>query len=497
MSVDCKGRGMRGQENSHFDIWQIAKPCYPRPSPVMPHLEQLSPSVVSAQMLSRLTLVAAVFIAACAPTPPPPANVPQVCVEKPVPIPPPPVVATNVAPKPAISLEPLVAGDVARWKITNQSSKTVQLGIEHTQQHWARDCRSPLQRIGADGRMRCMPIRIETDVPAYASLAPGASATLTLSMQFDSHGPEPILPPGQYHFTIPTTNSDDRSNGPAARANFRLEALDEKEAQALAQRVAFATEHGCAHTSELGQRALAWTAPENITLSALNTPGVPWMRARYARFAAMLPEAQEKLRNALFGSTFDAVVAANALLWSRTQPPTEMRETAQRILPSALGVRGFDPILVQAVASSDFGGRIIEAVAWRVSNGDDDEVGLWEAGLSCASARPGDELALADLIHAFRTRAQKAKPELAKILRTRADSFEAQLRERRKDVDEALRIARAGRPPFKGPNTGSIGKGCGYATSGIRPEAVCAGAEITAKDPAVRFLTTPMTLVIE
>mgnify|MGYP000482263669 CR=1 FL=1 len=273
--------------------------------------------------------------------------------------------------------------------------------------------------------------------------------------------------------------------------------LDEDESRALAQRVAFATEHGCAQMSELGQRALAWTAPEAIAISALNTPGVPWMRARYARFLVMLPEAQDKLRSALHGSTFDAAVAANALLSARTQPQAEVREEALRTLPIALGVSGFDPILVQAVANSDYRASILEAVAQRISSRAEAELGLWEAGLACASPRAGDELPFADLIHAFRARAKNAKPDLAKSLRARADAFEAQLRERRDILDQALRIARTGRPPSNGSNALDIGRGCGYATSGIRPEPACAGTEIAPNDPALRFLSTPMKLHIE
>ncbi|TKC97883.1 hypothetical protein [Polyangium fumosum] len=337
-----------------------------------------------------------------------------------------------------------------------------------------------------------MPIHVVTDVAAYATLDPGASAVLTLSLQFDSRGPEPALPAGRYQLAIPTTNPHDRSSGPTASASFRLEGLDEDEARSLAQRVAFATEHGCAHTSELGQRALAWTAPEAIALSAMDAPGVPWMRARYARFLVRFPEAQERLRSALRGSSFDTAVAVNALLSVRAQPPTEVREEALRALPSALDVSGFDPILVQAVANSDSRASILRAVAWRVAGRQGAELGPWAAGLACARARVGDELPFADLIHAFRLRAQKAKPELAVALRDRADAFEAQLRERRDEIDQALRIARAGRPPSDGHHAPNIGTGCGYGTSGPRPEPACAGAEITPKDPALRFLSAPM-----
>jgi len=453
-------------------------------------------TVVSTRMPSRLALGLVFALTSCAPAPIPAVKAPEVCVDDTPPVAPP--VVKNVEEKPAITLEPLVVGDVARWKITNNSPEPLQIGLEHAQQHWARDCRSPLQRIDSAGQIRCMPIRIETDVPAYSKLDPGASAVLTLSIQFDSWGPEPALPAGRYQFAIPTTNPKDRSNGPTARANFRLDGLNEEEARLLVQRIAFVTEHGCSQTSELGQRALAWTAPEAITLSALDLPGVPWMRARYARFAAMLPEAQEKLRKSLHGSSFDAAVAVNALLWARTQPPSEVREDALKALPGALSVSGFDPILVQAVAASDYRASILEAVAWRVTSREDEaEISAWEAGLACANVRAGDELPFADLIHAFRLRAKKAKPELAKVLRARADGFETQLRERRDTVDQALRIARAGRPPFNGPNTATLGRGCGYGTSGVRPEPACVGAEIPANDPAVRFLSTPMTLHLE
>lgn len=464
----------------------------------MSHPEPFPTFAVSARMLSRLALASVVFLMSCAPASPLPAKAPEVCAEQKPPAPPVPIVVKSVEVKPALTLEPLVAGEVARWKITNHSSEPLQLGIEQVQQHWARDCRSPLQRIDNDGRVRCMPIRIETNVPAYAKLDPGASAVLGFSMQFDSRGPEPALPAGRYQLIISTTNLKDRSNGPTARTNFRVEGLNEEEARSLSQRVAFATEHGCSATSEVAQRALAWTAPEAISLAALDLQGVPWMRARYARFAAMLPEAQEKLRKSLNAHTFDSAVATNALLWARTQPPAEVREEALRALPRSLSVSGFDPILVQAVASSDYRASILEAVAWRVTSREDEaELGSWEAGLACAAPRPGDELPFADLIQAFRMRAKKAKPELAKALRDRADTFETLLRERRNTVDEALRIARSGRPPFHGPNTASLGKGCGYATSGVRPDAACAGTDIQPNDPAVRFLSTPMTLHIE
>jgi len=304
-------------------------------------------------MLWRFALASVVFLVSCAPTPPPASRAPEASVDHTPPIPPPPALAKSVEAKPALSLEPLVAGDVARWKITNHTPEPLQLGIEHAQQYWARDCRSPLQRIDNDGRARCMPIHVETDVAAYAKLDPGASAVITLSLQFDSRGPEPALPAGRYQLAITTTNPSDRSSGPTARASFRLEGLDEDEARPLAQRIAFATEHGCAQTSEFGQRALAWTAPEAIALSAMDAPGVPWMRARYAKFLVMLPEAQERLRSALRGSSFDTAVAINALLSARTQPPTEVREEALRALPSALGVSGFDPHLAQAAHNSD------------------------------------------------------------------------------------------------------------------------------------------------
>lgn len=459
--------------------------------------EQFPRSPVPAQMLSRLALGTAFFLASCAPTPRPLVHAPSASTTAALPTLAPPVVEKVVEAKPALTVEPLVVDNVVRWKITNQTSEPLQLNLEQSQQYWARDCRSPLQRIDSDGHSRCMPIHVETNVPAYSKLDPGASALLTLSIQFDSRGPEPMLPAGRYQLNITTTNPKDRSNGPTARTNFRIEGLDATEAQALAQRVAFATEHACVRTSDEGQRALAWTAPVAIALSSMNTPGVPWMRTRYGRYMMVLPEAQEKMRNALHGSTFDTAVAISALLSPRTQAPTEVREEALRALPSVLGVSGFDPILVQAVADSDYRASILESLAWRISGRDEAELSVWEMGLACARVRAGDELPLADLIHAFRMRAQKAKPDLAAALRKRANTLEEQLNERKDVVDQALRIARAGRPPFKGPNAMGIGRGCGYSVGGIRPEAVCEGAAIAPNDPAVRFLTTPMKLTIE
>lgn len=459
--------------------------------------EQCPPSAVLAKMLSRLAIVLLVVLASCAPTPPPAAPLPAALTAAAPPMPSPSVVETNAEVKPALTVEAFVVDNVVRWKITNQTSEPWQLDLEHAQQYWARDCRSPLKRIDNNGHARCMPIHIETNVAAYAKLDPSASALLTLSIQYDSRGPEPVLPAGRYQLTITTTNLKDRSHGPTAQTNFRVEGLKEEEAQSLAQRVAFATEHGCTKTSELGQRALAWTAPAAIALSALNTPGVPWMRARYARLLTVLPEAQEQLRSALHGSTWNTAVAVGALLSPRTQPLTEVREEALRALPSVLSVSGFDPILVQAVADSDYRTRVLEAVAWRVSSREEAELGAWEGGLSCARVHPGDELPLADLIHAFRTRALKAKPDLAVALRARANALETQLRERKDVVDQALRIARAGRPPFNGPNALAIGRGCGYSAGSIRPDPVCTGTEIPPDDPAVRFLKEPMTLHIE
>lgn len=450
-------------------------------------------------MLWRFALVSIVSLASCAPVPPPAPHAPQACVEPaPVVVPPPaPVQAVEV--KPALTLEPLVAGDGARWKLTNQTSEPLNIGLEYSHRYWARDCRSPLQRIDSDGRMHCMPIHIETTIPAFSKIDPGASVVITLALQLVLRGPEPALPAGRYQLAIPTTNPVDRRPGPTARVNFRLEGLGEDEARQLVPRVAFALEHRCATTPDLPERALAWTAPGPIAFAAMELPGAPRMRERYAQLMMVYPEAQEKLRWVAYGSTFDSVVAAKVLLSSSTQPRAEVREDANRFLSMSLGVKGFDPILVHAVVDSDLQSPILEAVAWRVSNADEVELEQWQHGLSCIGPHGGNELGFADLIHAFRTRAQKAKPDLAVALRARADEFEKRLREKRSKVDQALQIARSGRPPPK-PTTDNKAialKGCGATYSGLRPDPVCAGTEIAANDPALRYLTTPMKLTIE
>ncbi len=450
-------------------------------------------------MLRRFALVSIVSLASCAPVPPPAPKAPQACVDPAPAIAPPPAPVQTVEVKPALTLEPLVAGDAARWKLTNQTTEPLNIGIEYSQRYWARDCRSPLQRIDNDGRMHCMPIHIETTIPAFSKIDPGASVVITLSLQLVLHGPEPALPAGRYQLAIPTTNPTDRSPGPTARVNFRLDGLAEDEARQLVPRVAFAMEHRCVTTPDLAERALAWTAPASIAFAAMDMPGAPRMRERYAQLMMVYPEAQEKLRRDAYGSTFDSVVAARVLLSSSTQPRAEVREDALRFLPMSLRVKGFDPILVHAVVDSDVQSPILETVAWRVSNADEVELEQWQNGLSCIGPRGGNELAFADLIHAFRMRAQKAKPELAAALRARADTFEKLLREKRGNVDLALQIARSGRPPPKltTDNKPNSVHGCGSTMSGLRPDPVCAGTEVTPNDPALRFLTTPMKLTIE
>lgn len=433
------------------------------------------------------------FLLACAHAAPPPPRAAE---------PPPPPARVEPAPTPvappppSLELEPVSAADAARWRLTNRTQETLRVGLAERARYYARDCGGPLERRGEDGQWRCMPARIEAALPALALLPPGGSVSITVSLDFSSRGPEPVLPAGTYRWRITSERVREGGAGPTASARFRLEGLSDEEALALARRVAFATEHNCGRSSEVAQRALAWTAPAATALASLGASGSPSLRARYGRFVARLPEAHERLRASLAGQPWEAAVASDVLLSSEVAAPASLREEAQLALPRALSASGYDPVLVRAVAGSDARASVLDAVTRRVRVREAPELSAWAMGLHCLRGRIGEELHLAELAFALRERARERGVEavLATALRERAEAFEQQLRERREALDFALRVARRGRPPQEGPG---MLRGCGVGFANTSEHAACATATFAPEDPALRFLTLPMTLRLE